>query len=75
MPYKDKEKAKAQKKAYYQENLEKIKAYNKANSEKIKTRMKVWALTNLEKLKAYNKAYREANPEKLKNAMQLSRDS
>ena len=62
MPYKDKEKLKAYKKAYREANKEKSKATKKA-----------WDEANKEKVKAYNeankekrKAYYEVNKEKMK---------
>jgi len=55
MPYKDKEKLKAYKKAYREANKEKLKASRKA-----------WYEVNKEKVKDYNEAYNEANKEKNK---------
>ena len=66
----NKEKAKAYKKAYREANKEKAKAYKKAyceaNKEKIKAHRKAYREANNEKVKARNKDYREANPEKIK---------
>jgi len=65
-----KECQKEYKKAYYEQNREKIKerkkAYRKQNSEKIKEQKKAYYEQNAEKLKEYQKAYRKQNPEKIK---------
>lgn len=60
----DKEKVKARKKAYYENNKEEIKAYNKAYYE-----------NNREKVKAYNKAYRENNKEEIKTRRKAYREN
>ena len=72
-----KECRKEYKKAYYEQNREKIKerkkAYRKQNSEKIKAyyeqnreKIKAWREQNAEKIKERHKAYREQNREKIK---------
>jgi 5-methylcytosine-specific restriction endonuclease McrA len=59
---------KAQNKAYYEANKERIaaryKAYYEANKERIAARYKAHYQANKEKIKAYNKAHYEANKEK-----------
>jgi len=70
MPYKDPEKRKACKKAWYEANREKAVISNRtwraANPEKVKASSKVYYEANSERTNAKRKAYREANPEKEK---------
>ena len=69
MPFKNKEKQKAYRKAYYEANKEKIleqdKAYREANKEKIADCQKVYHEANKYKIADYQKTYREANKEKI----------
>ena len=66
------EKRKAQMKAYYIKNAEKIKEYTKAyrqeNAEKRKEYDKAYRQENAEKRKIKNKAWRKENPKKCKKA-------
>lgn len=79
MAYKDPEKQRAAKKAYYEANREREKAhqkaYREANREKKKAVNKAWYEANSEKIKAYSKAYYEANPEKVKAAYKVYREA
>lgn len=72
MSYKDKEKEKEVKRAYYKANREKIKksnrVYREANREKIKELNRAWAEANREKLKEYNQARYKVNSEKIKKS-------
>jgi DNA repair exonuclease SbcCD ATPase subunit len=65
----NKEKERAQQKAYREANKEKIaaqhKAYREANKEKIAARNRAYREANKEKVAGLNKAYREANKEKV----------
>ena len=65
-----KEERAAYRKAYYENNREKVKARQKAyhenNREKEKARKKAYHESNREKVKARQKAYRENNREKIK---------
>jgi hypothetical protein len=73
-----KECRKEYKKAYYEQNREKIKerkkAYRKQNAEKIKERMKAYYEQNAEKIKKYGKAWREQNAEKIKERHKAYRE-
>jgi hypothetical protein len=69
----DKEKKRAQDKAYREAHKERLKAYYEANKEKLKAyreankeKLKAYREANKEKIAAQNKAYREANKEKIK---------
>ena len=63
------QKVAAQKKAYYEANLEKVaahkKAYYEANREKVAEYQKAYYEANREKVAEYQKAYYEANREKI----------
>ena len=65
MPYKDKEKEKANRKAYYEANKEKEKAakkaYYEANKEKINANRKAYYEANIEKIKANTQAIKQRN--------------
>ena len=69
MPFKNKEKQKAYKKAYREANKEKIakqqKAHYECNKEKIAEQQKSYYEANKEKISERGKAYREANKEKI----------
>ena len=61
----NKEKKRAQQKAYYEANKEKIKAYREANKEKIAAQKRAYYEANKEKIAAREKARYEANKEKI----------
>jgi hypothetical protein len=70
MPYTDKEKAKAQQKAWHSANKERINATKKvryaANPNQYSARKEAYREAHTEQIKAYQKAYREAHKEQNK---------
>jgi hypothetical protein len=70
MAYKDPEKAKAYKKAYYQANKEKIsvqrRAYYQANKEKSKASDRAYREANKQKISLRKKAHYQANKQKIR---------
>ena len=60
----NKEKKRAQQKAYYEANKEKIKAYREANKEKIAAQKRAYYEANKEKIASKSRAYYEANIER-----------
>tara|TARA_A200000159_G_C7302969_1_gene331015 strand:+ start:573 stop:1199 length:627 start_codon:yes stop_codon:yes gene_type:complete len=65
MPYKNKEKQKAYKKAYQEANKEKITDYAKAYYEANKEKIKAYREANKQKIADYQKARYEANKDKI----------
>jgi len=52
-------------KAYYEANVDKIKAYNKTIADTISEKGKVYREINADKIKQQRKAYRDANADKI----------
>ena len=73
----NRDKEKAQQKAYRAANVDKIKAYDKAyyeaNRDKEKAQQKAYRAANVDKIKVYNKAHYVANADKYKAQQKIYR--
>lgn len=71
----DEENRRAQDKAYYETNREKIKKYREANKEQKKIYDKIYSEANKEQKNIYYQTYYEENKEKWKVYYQANKDS